>query len=255
MPIDPYYDHEDTAKMCARFITHLFTCSDAPPTTSKSTTTPSLAHFVAYTLHRTCYHSSVTFSALYLLSRLKDRFPASHGSSGHRLYITAMIIASKVIYDRAYWNNSWYTVGQGLFTLHELNQMEREMCSYLDWHLNVAPEVLSKFEEKVRNEYASEFTAAALTPVKWPADLGTAVEPSSKLLVADFVNMDPHLPCFSTLPSPLCFNPASLSALFFCPESSRSPYSDSISHAPDCQTLLKIEVKVEVTTVVSVRGN
>ncbi|KAG9096133.1 hypothetical protein FS749_009072 [Ceratobasidium sp. UAMH 11750] len=79
-PADQYYGHEDTAKMCARFITHLFSCPDVPPATSQSAVTPSLAHFVAYALHRTRLHSSVTFCALYLLSRLKNRFPAARGS-------------------------------------------------------------------------------------------------------------------------------------------------------------------------------
>ncbi|KZP03778.1 hypothetical protein FIBSPDRAFT_1014497 [Athelia psychrophila] len=30
-------------------------------------------------------------------------------------------------------------VGQGMFQLREVNQMEREMCQYLDWELNVEP--------------------------------------------------------------------------------------------------------------------
>ncbi|KAH8109841.1 ClpP/crotonase-like domain-containing protein [Phellopilus nigrolimitatus] len=53
-------------------------------------------------------HMSVTFTALALLHRLKMRFPAVHGSSGHRLFLSAFMI--------------------GLFALHEINQMEREMC-------------------------------------------------------------------------------------------------------------------------------
>ncbi|KAG8706166.1 hypothetical protein FRC08_001231 [Ceratobasidium sp. 394] len=105
-PADQYYGHEDTAKMCARFITHLFSCPDVPPATSQSAVTPSLAHFVTYALHCTHLHSSVTFCVLYLLSRLKNRFPAARGSSGHRLYISAFMIASKVICDDTYSNKS-----------------------------------------------------------------------------------------------------------------------------------------------------
>jgi hypothetical protein len=106
-----------------------------------------------------------------------------------------MIVASKVTYDRVYWNNSWCTVSQGLFTLREINQMEREMCSHLGWHLNVTPEALNNFEEKVRKEYTSESTSATPTPAELFTGPSTDVEPLSKFS-ADFVNTmkNSHLP-------------------------------------------------------------
>ena len=42
------------------------------------------------------------------------------------------MIASKVICDDTYSNKSWSIVGQGMFALREINQIEREMCSYLE---------------------------------------------------------------------------------------------------------------------------
>ncbi|KAK7691759.1 hypothetical protein QCA50_005160 [Cerrena zonata] len=112
-----------------------------------------LALFIAYALHRTRLHSSVTFSALFLLQRLKARFPAARGSSGHRLFISAFMLASKVMCDDTYSNKSWSIVGQGMFALREINQMEREMCSYLEWQLNVDPAHLKEFEQKVRKDF------------------------------------------------------------------------------------------------------
>jgi len=114
-------------------------------------TTP---HFIAYALHRTKLHSSVTFASLVLLQRLKARFPTARGSSGHRLFISAFMIASKVICDDTYSNKSWSIVGQGMFQLREVNQMEREMCQYLDWELNVEPSTLKEFEAMVRKDFA-----------------------------------------------------------------------------------------------------
>jgi hypothetical protein len=108
---DPYYGHENTARLCGRFITHLFTCPEYPPTSSGSNT--KLPHFITYALHRTKLHSSVTFALLVLLQRLKARFPTARGSSGHRLFISAFMIASKVICDDTYSNKSWSIVGQG----------------------------------------------------------------------------------------------------------------------------------------------
>ena len=139
-------------------MTHLFACPDLPPPSTANPPAPSppLALFIAYALHRTRLHTSVTFAALYLLQRLKARFPAARGSSGHRLFISAFMIASKVICDDTYSNKSWSIVGQGMFLLRELNQMEREMCSYLEWQLNIEPEALKEFEAKVRRDFKGQ---------------------------------------------------------------------------------------------------
>ncbi|EPT02571.1 hypothetical protein FOMPIDRAFT_1047913 [Fomitopsis schrenkii] len=155
---DPYYGHEETAKLCSRFVTHLFACPDLPPLSTANPPAPSppLALFIAYALHRTRLHTSVTFAALYLLQRLKARFPAARGSSGHRLFISAFMIASKVICDDTYSNKSWSIVGQAMFALREINQMEREMCSYLEWQLNIEPEALKEFEAKVRRDFKGQ---------------------------------------------------------------------------------------------------
>jgi hypothetical protein len=64
------------------------------------------------------------------------------------------MIASKVICDDTYSNKSWSIVGQGMFQLREVNQMEREMCQYLDWELNVEPSTLLEFENMVREDFA-----------------------------------------------------------------------------------------------------
>ncbi|KAL5532012.1 hypothetical protein ACEPAF_5576 [Sanghuangporus sanghuang] len=171
-PIDNYYGHEDTSKICARFVSHTFQCPETIPSplgqssntaVSRSGTTvgpqpPSqvpntLAHFVAYALHRTRLHPSVVFTALALLHRLKSRFPAARGSSGHRLFLAAYMLASKVVCDDTYSNKSWAVVGQGMFALREINQMEREMLGYLEWSLNIPGEDLVKFEKEVRRIY------------------------------------------------------------------------------------------------------
>ena len=110
--------------------------------------------YTAYALHRTRLHASVTFAALYLLQHLKARFPAAKGSSGHRLFISAFMLASKIICDDTCSNKSWCIVGQGMFVLREINQMEREMCSYLEWQLNVDPTTLCDFQARVQLDFA-----------------------------------------------------------------------------------------------------
>ena len=62
--------------MCSAFITNLFAYPELPPTSSANPSSPSptLAQFIAYSLHCTHLHQSVTFSALFLLNHLNDRF-------------------------------------------------------------------------------------------------------------------------------------------------------------------------------------
>ena len=91
-----------------------------------------LPYFIAYTLHRTKLHSSVTSVAPVLLQYLKARFPTACGSSGHCLFLSAFMITSKVMCDDTYSNKSWLIVGQGMFQLHEISKMECEICQCLD---------------------------------------------------------------------------------------------------------------------------
>ncbi|CAK5281666.1 unnamed protein product [Mycena citricolor] len=150
---DPFYGYEYIASLSARFITHLFACPPFPPQSSHSQA--KLPYFIAYALHRTKLHAAVTYAALVLLQRLKARFPTARGSSGHRLFISAFMIASKVICDDTYSNKSWSIVAQGMFTLREINQMEREMCNYLDWELTVDEPILSQFQNLVQTDFAA----------------------------------------------------------------------------------------------------
>ena len=80
--IFPHHGHEATAKLCARFVSYLFACPNLrhpppPPAPPSTALTPRLDHFIAYALHRMRLHASVTFAALYLLQRLKVRFPGT----------------------------------------------------------------------------------------------------------------------------------------------------------------------------------
>ncbi|KDQ09976.1 hypothetical protein BOTBODRAFT_178534 [Botryobasidium botryosum FD-172 SS1] len=90
--------------------------------------------------------------------------PLSHPASYihiHRLFISAFMIASKIICDDTYSNKSWCVVGQGMFSLREINQMEREMCAYLEWVLTVPKEGLEVFEAELKDGLVVSLAAAA----------------------------------------------------------------------------------------------
>ena len=93
--------------------------------------------YISLPMLSTELHSSVTFAALVLLQHLKAYFTTAHRSSSHHLFLSAFMIASKVICDDSYANKSWSIVSQGMFRLHKINQMECVMCQYLNLELNV----------------------------------------------------------------------------------------------------------------------
>ncbi|KAM5542983.1 hypothetical protein V8D89_003367 [Ganoderma adspersum] len=152
--------HEETAKICARFISHLFQCSELLPrsTTTPSTCCPPLPNFIARILHKSRPSSVVpilanteddwqrsssalvAFAALFLLRQLKSQFPESRGNlgdTGHRLFLSAFILAHKVLCDTTNWNRTWSTIIGNMFLPREVNQMERYLCDYLDWKVGI----------------------------------------------------------------------------------------------------------------------
>jgi hypothetical protein len=146
-----FYNQEAISCLCAKFITHLFGCPERPP--NQFGWHVELPYYIAYAIYRTKLPECVVFSALALLQRLKSRFPSAKGSSGHRLFISAFMIASKVMCDDTYSNKSWSVVAQ-IFSVREINQMEREMCGYLDWELKVEGDILASFQTKVLHDFA-----------------------------------------------------------------------------------------------------
>lgn len=158
-----YYGFGKISQLCEQVILTLFDCplTASLPTTSSPSTSSSarpirLAEFIAYALHRTQLPAFVAFHALYLLKRLKQRFPSSRGSSGHRLIIAAMMIACKFACDDTYSNQSWTIVGQGMFTLREINTMEQELFGFLGYKVNVATEQLLRFADLLELGYLDQ---------------------------------------------------------------------------------------------------
>lgn len=63
------------------------------------------------------------------------------------------MLSSKISMDDTYSNKSWQVVGQGLFELREVNQMERELFAFLGWNVVVRDEELAAWVEDVVGDY------------------------------------------------------------------------------------------------------
>lgn len=143
--------------MCERFVNFLFNCSAENPVRIGvgQRVAPRLAHFIAYSLYRTRLPPEVTFGTLLLLQRLKERFPFARGSAGHPLFLSAFMLASKSLCDDTYSNKSWVIVGQDYFSLVEVNHMERELFSFLDFQVAIAPEDLMALAHALNDPFLS----------------------------------------------------------------------------------------------------
>lgn len=89
--------------------------------------------------------------ALLYLHRLKQLFPKCKAAApktcntigsttGHRLLLASMVIATKYLHDDSYENSSWANITHGLFSTRHINHMENEMLFFLNYKLYIEAE-------------------------------------------------------------------------------------------------------------------
>lgn len=152
------------------------------------------------------------------------------------------MIASKIICDDTYSNKSWCIVGQGMFALREINQMEREMCSYLEWQLNVEPKILKEFEDKVCRDFAGPgpyppivLPQPAPSPFAHPGASSSTSIPSFGHRTSPPKPVPAAIAANQTMSSPspsIPDTPSSSHSTSTSPASSASPPTPPDSHAP-----------------------
>jgi hypothetical protein len=76
--------------------------------------------------------------ALYYIQRLRIAYPAIHASIGSevRLFTTALVLANKYLDDNTFTNKTWSEVSS--IPINELNIMEMEFLSALDYNIHVS---------------------------------------------------------------------------------------------------------------------
>lgn len=87
------------------------------------------------------------------------------------------MIASKVVCDDTYSNQSWGIVAQKMFALKEINQMEREMCGYLEWNLNFGEREMLEFEMDLRALHGPRAVARASSGSSGRSEIAMADSP------------------------------------------------------------------------------
>lgn len=113
-----------------------------PPSPS-SAHIPVLPVFAAHLMKKEYVSPASFITCIVLLQRAARNLPA--GAKGlyctpHRLLMAAVLIAMKSLYDTPPTNKQWAAAFPALFTLADVNLMEKQMLALLDWHIFVTPE-------------------------------------------------------------------------------------------------------------------
>ncbi|ORX90415.1 hypothetical protein K493DRAFT_340022 [Basidiobolus meristosporus CBS 931.73] len=113
--------------------------------------TASLREFVSSLIHYSKVPTNNILCALLYLVRLKRRHPECKGTNGagFRLFLAALIVSNKYLYDNPYHNQSWAKMSGGQFTLHDIGLMEFELLYLLSFNLNVTKEQWVNFVELI----------------------------------------------------------------------------------------------------------
>ncbi|KAI8844102.1 hypothetical protein BJ741DRAFT_590041 [Chytriomyces cf. hyalinus JEL632] len=110
--------------------------------------------------------------------------------SCHRLFLAALILSAKYINDKTYKNRSWVSFSEGLFPASEINLMERQFLSIIDFDLH-CHEVDHNQVLNAINTQDSKIKGMLFNSLQHPqrSDSATSFEPHSP-------------PDFSTKPCP-----------------------------------------------------
>ena len=122
---------------------------------------PSLERFITALCQKSNVHTSTLMCVTIYLDRLRQRLPRvakGMACTCHRVFLAALILAAKYLNDSSPKNKHWARYTLGLFSLAEVNLMEKQMLYLLDWDLRITTDQLytslQPFLTPIRQSYA-----------------------------------------------------------------------------------------------------
>lgn len=97
---------------------------------------PSLTEFITTLVSNSRVGTSILMSTSVYLNRLQKILPENivgMETTRHRLFLGCLIIAAKTLNDNSPMNMHWSKHSNGLLSNKEINTVERELLSYLQW--------------------------------------------------------------------------------------------------------------------------
>lgn len=113
----------------------------SPTGSPGSSALPSLYTFISKLVKYTNVFTGTLMATLVYLKKLNEKLPqgasAQDPSSRHRIFLACLILSAKFHNDASPKNKHWAKYTDGLFTTHEINEMERQLLFLLDWDITI----------------------------------------------------------------------------------------------------------------------
>ncbi|CCD22760.1 Pcl1p NDAI_0A06050 [Naumovozyma dairenensis CBS 421] len=106
---------------------------------------PSLMTFITNLVRYTNVYTPTLLTTVCYLNKLKRLLPKDATglpSTIHRIFLACLILSAKFHNDSSPLNKHWVKYTDGLFTLEDVNLMERQLLQLLDWDLRVSEDDL-----------------------------------------------------------------------------------------------------------------
>jgi len=112
----------------------------SPNQNQKSKPLPSLMTFISRLVRYTNVYTGTLLTTLVYLERLRAKLPKNAEGlpcTLHRIFLACLILSSKFHNDSSPKNYHWAKYTDGLFKVEDVNLMERQLLSLMDWDLTV----------------------------------------------------------------------------------------------------------------------